>query len=196
MKQIAKNIRRRRLQAGMSQDELAKRLGVSKTTVSNYERGVTNPSPEIMEKLADVFDVTISYFFMRSPDMEDIPAEFIIGGLDFVTDAYTDDAGNINLNILRQGESISLLYSEYSSMYFRVCAEVDGATEYFLMNKCGDLPKEHGMIYACVNGAGADIYYYMKRGVMHVLNGGGKRHRLKNTEKLRVIGVMCEPDWE
>jgi transcriptional regulator with XRE-family HTH domain len=196
MKQIAKNIRRRRLQAGMSQEQLAKRLGVSKATVSNYERGVTDPSPAVMEQLADVFDVAVSYFFMRSPDMDDIPAEFIIGGLDLVTEAYMDALGNVMLNIVRQGESVTLTYSEYRSVYFRVCAEMNGVSEYFLMNKCDKIPENHGMIYACVNGANANIYYYTKRGVMHVLNGGGKRYRLKSAEKLCVLGVVCEPDWD
>ncbi len=194
MKQIAKNIRRRRLQAGMSQEQLAKRL--SKATVSNYERGVTDPSPAVMEQLADVFDVAVSYFFMRSPDMDDIPAEFIIGGLDLVTEAYMDALGNVMLNIVRQGESVTLTYSEYRSVYFRVCAEMNGVSEYFLMNKCDKIPENHGMIYACVNGANANIYYYTKRGVMHVLNGGGKRYRLKSAEKLCVLGVVCEPDWD
>lgn len=194
MKQIAKNIRRRRLQAGMSQEQLAKRLGVSKATVSNYERGVTDPSPAVMEQLADVFDVAVSYFFMRSPDMDDIPAEFIIGGLDLVTEAYMDALGNVMLNIVRQGESVTLTYSEYRSVYFRVCAEMNGVSEYFLMNKCDKIPENHGMIYACVNGANANIYYYTKRDVMHVLNGGGKRYRLKSAEKLCVLGVVCEPD--
>lgn len=64
MENIARNIRERRQEIGLSQSELAAYLGVSKSTVSNYERNITDPSPTIMEKLSRALDVSVSYFFL------------------------------------------------------------------------------------------------------------------------------------
>lgn len=50
-----------RRQHRISQAELARRLGVSRTIVGNYERGETTPSVETVAKLARVFDVSTDY---------------------------------------------------------------------------------------------------------------------------------------
>ena len=56
--QILKQLRAER---GMSQQEVADRLGLNKQAVSQYERGVRNPSFEIAEMLADIFNVDLNY---------------------------------------------------------------------------------------------------------------------------------------
>ena len=40
-------IKEARLSKGVSQEVLAERVGVRKTTISNYETGYSSPSPEI-----------------------------------------------------------------------------------------------------------------------------------------------------
>lgn len=65
MKKVAKNIRLRRREMGISQHELAVDLGVSKLTVSNYERNITNPCPVTMAKLSRALNVPVSYFFLN-----------------------------------------------------------------------------------------------------------------------------------
>ena len=49
-------------QKKLSQTELAKQIGVSRTIVGNYERGENTPSIETVIKMAKVFDVTVDYF--------------------------------------------------------------------------------------------------------------------------------------
>lgn len=56
--QILKQLRAER---GMSQQEVADRLGLNKQAVSQYERGVRKPNFEIAEKLADIFNVDLNY---------------------------------------------------------------------------------------------------------------------------------------
>ena len=56
--QILKQLRAER---GMSQQEVADRLGLNKQAVSQYERGVRNPNFEIAEMLADIFNVDLNY---------------------------------------------------------------------------------------------------------------------------------------
>ncbi len=56
-----KNLKIIRENASMSVPEVAKILHVSKKTYYNYENGVTEPSIEIIIKLADLFNVSIDY---------------------------------------------------------------------------------------------------------------------------------------
>ncbi len=60
---IGKKIRNLRLQKNIPQNDLAKILGVSKSTMSNYERNYSTPDPDLIVKLADYFNVSIDYLF-------------------------------------------------------------------------------------------------------------------------------------
>lgn len=55
----AERIRALRLQAGMSQQELGARLGVSAVAVGKWERGQTQPDIHSLTKMADIFGTTI-----------------------------------------------------------------------------------------------------------------------------------------
>lgn len=54
-----------RLQRGYSQVELGKRLGLSNSTISMYERGERNPDFETLDLIADFFNVDVSYLLGR-----------------------------------------------------------------------------------------------------------------------------------
>lgn len=56
MRDIGKNIRDLRLQAGLNQDQLAERLYVTRQTISNYENGRTRPDVEQILRIAEIFD--------------------------------------------------------------------------------------------------------------------------------------------
>lgn len=71
-----------RLQAGLTQKQLADRLWLSKATVSYYEQSLRYPSPEILVKLAGVFHVTTDYLLgiegkKQTIDVTDLPDEDI-----------------------------------------------------------------------------------------------------------------------
>lgn len=53
-------LRQLRTDSGMSQEELAKRLGLAKSTISMYESGSREPSLEILEAIADTFNVDMN----------------------------------------------------------------------------------------------------------------------------------------
>lgn len=55
MLNIGEGITQLRKQQNLSQDELAKKTGVSRTISGNYERNANTPSIEILLKLAMVF---------------------------------------------------------------------------------------------------------------------------------------------
>ena len=55
---IGENIRRLRKEAGLTQEQLAEKLGVSYQSVSRWELGVTYPDMEILPALAGLFSVS------------------------------------------------------------------------------------------------------------------------------------------
>jgi len=54
-----------RLSRGLSQHELARDLELSAVTISGYETGKREPSLEILERIADYFDVSIDFLLGR-----------------------------------------------------------------------------------------------------------------------------------
>lgn len=53
-------IRRLRTEKGLSQDELAEKLFVTRQAVSRWENGETTPNPETLKQLSRLFDVSIN----------------------------------------------------------------------------------------------------------------------------------------
>ena len=56
---IAKNIKKYRLEKGLSQEELADKAGLHRTYISLLERKKKNVSVKILEKIADALDLDI-----------------------------------------------------------------------------------------------------------------------------------------
>lgn len=54
-------VRQLRKERGMTQQELADMIGLTKVTISQYETGKRKPSFEMIEALADVFHVDMNY---------------------------------------------------------------------------------------------------------------------------------------
>jgi transcriptional regulator with XRE-family HTH domain len=61
MLNIGERITQLRKQQNLSQDELAKKAGVSRTIICNYERNANTPSIEVLIKLAKVFNVSVDF---------------------------------------------------------------------------------------------------------------------------------------
>ena len=62
---LGNQIRELRLAFGWSQVELARRLNISKQTVSNWENDNIQPSIEMLVHLAEVFRVSTDYLLGR-----------------------------------------------------------------------------------------------------------------------------------
>lgn len=60
---LSQRLRQRRLELGMTQAELAQKVGVSAAVVSNYESGQNSVRGELLEKLIPVLDVEPSVLF-------------------------------------------------------------------------------------------------------------------------------------
>ena len=58
---LADNLKRLRKKQGWSQTQLAKQIGSHLSHVNRIETGKYNPSLDVVQKLASVFDVSIDY---------------------------------------------------------------------------------------------------------------------------------------
>lgn len=58
---VADRIRYLREQKGLSQAELAKQLGITRSSVNAWELGISVPSTQYVVELADIFKISTDY---------------------------------------------------------------------------------------------------------------------------------------
>lgn len=68
MSAFSERLRLLRTTSGLSQRELAQKIGVSKSSINMYERGEREPGFETLESVADLFRVDINYLLGRTDD--------------------------------------------------------------------------------------------------------------------------------
>ena len=56
---LGENILKLRKKQGISQEELAEKIDVTRQTISNWELGETMPNPEQLKKLSNIFNVSV-----------------------------------------------------------------------------------------------------------------------------------------
>lgn len=66
MPNFNKQLKMLRQEAGLSQQEFANRIGMSKSSVNMYERGEREPGIETLEAIADYFNVDMDYLLGKS----------------------------------------------------------------------------------------------------------------------------------
>lgn len=112
-----KNLKTLRMEKGMSQQEFAEAIHASQNTVSQWENGTRKPAYDIVETLADFFNVSIDYLLGKS-DLRnplDIP-EHIEGIADLILrmrsdDEFSDIINKINELSPEQLKAISTILS-------------------------------------------------------------------------------------
>ena len=68
MKKYGHIISELRKKKGLTQEQLGKKLNVSYQAVSKWENNLSEPDLETLEKLTDVFEISMSEFFAMSKD--------------------------------------------------------------------------------------------------------------------------------
>lgn len=77
MRDISKNIKQLRVKKGMTQDELAEVLFVTRQTVSNYETGKSRPDVDMLINIANALDSDINTVIYGAPGDEENRRRFI-----------------------------------------------------------------------------------------------------------------------
>ena len=86
MTEIAKHIRRLRIERGLSQAQLAERLHVTRQTVSSWERDLSHPDIGTLEAMAAVYDMSLEELLFARTDgrrnrrqqTEALPGRFVL----------------------------------------------------------------------------------------------------------------------
>lgn len=78
---FGEKLQRLRQRAGMSQDALAEKLGVSRQAVSRWERDETMPETDKVIALAELFGVTTDYLLRPQPEQSRQEATPAGGGM-------------------------------------------------------------------------------------------------------------------
>ena len=69
---VSNSIKKLREERGMTQDELAEKLNVTRQAVSNWETGKTQPDIETLTRLAEIYDVSVERIIYGSERKERI----------------------------------------------------------------------------------------------------------------------------
>jgi transcriptional regulator with XRE-family HTH domain len=72
---VGKNIRSLREKRGLAQKFVAEKIGVKNNTLSGYEAGRRLPDADILQKLADFFEVSTDFLLGRTDDLAPIQQE-------------------------------------------------------------------------------------------------------------------------
>ncbi|MFM9942914.1 MAG: helix-turn-helix domain-containing protein [Hyphomicrobiaceae bacterium] len=65
---VGRRLRERRTELGLTLTAVASALGIARRQVTKYEQGINRISPARLEKVSELLDVSISWFFQPEPD--------------------------------------------------------------------------------------------------------------------------------
>lgn len=66
---IGSRLKEERLKRGYSQEQLGTLVGVSKVSISNYERGLEQPKMKRLQKIIDVLEISPNYILGKDVDI-------------------------------------------------------------------------------------------------------------------------------
>lgn len=98
---VGKRIRQRRWLTGMTQQQLAQKVGIKFQQIQKYETGANRVSASRLWDIADALEVPVSFFF------EGIET-------DEKAEATTDAPGKVPADIMGDKEALDLVRSYYS----------------------------------------------------------------------------------
>lgn len=85
-------LKQTRINRGLSQKEVAEKLGVAKSTYSMYESGYREPNLETILKIAGTYGVSTDYLMGLDPE-DDLIMNHNLGGTPNILKAYTQEVG-------------------------------------------------------------------------------------------------------
>lgn len=66
------NLKIKRIQKGLTQKELAERVGLTNQSISDYETGKLNPSYEVMKRISKELDSPVDELFFQNEKEEEV----------------------------------------------------------------------------------------------------------------------------
>jgi transcriptional regulator with XRE-family HTH domain len=85
--EVGRRVRTRRMEQGLSQTDLANKIGVTFQQVQKYEKGVNRIGAGRLQRISEALDVPISYFFdgaTGGPASKGVPISLLLQSRDSV----------------------------------------------------------------------------------------------------------------
>lgn len=89
-------IKELRLEYGISQKELASLVGVSSATISMWESGKRNPKDFYLQKMSEIFKVSIDYILLKTNIKN-----FDINSIEAISNALLDNSIGLVTSIMK-----------------------------------------------------------------------------------------------
>lgn len=103
---VGKRIRHRRWLVGMTQQQLAEKVGIKFQQIQKYETGMNRVSASRLWDISDAVGVEISFFFAEMADDKDVVDENAAAG--------AADTRSLPMDIMADKEAIELVRSYYA----------------------------------------------------------------------------------
>lgn len=130
---------------GKTQLELSKLLNVQKSTVSMYERNKRTPSPDVLKKYAQIFDVSLDYLLGSDTPVKgqdyitinvygSIPAGIPIEAIEDISDTEDlslkeYDKSKTYLGLKVEGDSMYPKYLDGDTVIIEKCPDCESGTD-------------------------------------------------------------------
>lgn len=90
---VGARVRLRRTMLGMSQEKLGEHLGITFQQIQKYEKGANRIGASRLQKIAEVLNTPVSYFFDGAPGDEDKVDGLREAGPEYVVDMLSTNEG-------------------------------------------------------------------------------------------------------
>lgn len=178
---IGKTIRRLRLQAGLTQEELANRADLTKGFISQVENDSTSPSIATLEDIVSALGVTLGEFFRSDPE----PAKVVYSSSDWVVSGDSESGFELTFMVprahLNQMEPVMVTLEPGAETFSSSGHE--GEEFGFILSGQVDL-----MLHNAVHKVKAGECFHYAANLKHRLVNNGKR-------RARIIWVSCPPSF-
>jgi len=148
---VGKILKTLRKEKGLTQDELAKALNLSKGAIFQYETDKREPNSAAMAKLEDYFKVSASYLLGETDDneYEEITEEYI-----YELRSFTEDTQHLNswMGKLPKEEQIESTTCMRSVISMLVNNKVPEDNQYFYIQELAGMLAELEKFFSVLNG--------------------------------------------
>jgi transcriptional regulator with XRE-family HTH domain len=98
---VGENISRRRKAMGMTQAELAEKLGIGGDSLSRFENGVVSPRIQRLEEIAEALDCAVADLFRKHSDPPSVKLDTVADMLSSLPQDAQDDVICLIMDVIR-----------------------------------------------------------------------------------------------
>lgn len=109
---LANSILRARIKKGFSQQELAVKIGTKQANISKIEAGLANPTLNVIQRLAEVLDISVNFFCEETREF-DLQTLIVIDktvSKEISKDWYTNDVSSPDYEVRPDKNMFSKVY--------------------------------------------------------------------------------------